>query len=144
MKRSRPRHRAGDVPVEADAEAEDDFAHGRILSEKLAFFQSRPANPATEADLSPERKDCAKVWTWANVRFGARGARPRLEVIVMRSLILATVGTVLMSCGLMGRTRRPDAFVRGLGATELLGAENLFGADSRGRSVHAAANLSLG
>jgi len=74
------------------------------------------------------------------VRFGAEGCKARLEVIAAES-DSATVGTVLMSCGAYGRTRRPERIsCEGLEQTGLLGRD-LFGADSRGRSVHAAAQI---
>src|SRR6266568_951382 len=70
---------AGDVAIEADAEAEDDLAHGGILNRGWQVFQfSRPAKWRRAKEACRRReKDCAEVRRWSKVRCEA--ARSSVE-----------------------------------------------------------------
>src|SRR5260370_1628917 len=101
---------------------------GSILNRGWQVFQfSRPAKWRRVKEACRRReKDCAKVWTWANVRLGAKALKAKAGGFVMRKMILAAVGTVLVSCGAYGQEAPSGTKpCEGLAQLELPGAKIL-------------------
>src|SRR6266849_3784829 len=132
---------AGNVTVNADAETQNDLAHGGILNDGLQIIQrSRPANrPRRWEACSRHEKDCIGVSTWANVRLG-------------ENAFIAQIGGIrhgeARSCGAwygfaLVRGFWAECSVRGTilrssRTTPIARREGSLGASHRGGSLHAA------